>query len=229
MQWVNIKSGQSGYITLTIKKIARQDETNEEGVPVTVLSDFIRFLEADDSPVSEFGISNSSLEEVFLAVTNTSTPNTDISDETGCCRCCSCCCCCRRHRRQTVIEAESTETPDASLPQPRVNFEEQPNVDLALYERKLSVPTQIEALLRFYIARSWWSGKSSIFYWLVVAVFVSLNVVNGQCVRLNEKSLLCILIALASLTFLVSINQDLGWHIFTILLEEDFMIFLQCF
>jgi len=180
LSWINITSGQSGYITLTIKKIARQDEKNDEGVPVTVLSDFIRFLEADDSPVNEFGVSNSSLEEVFLAVTSHSTPNQANDEEDtrrGFCSCC--CCCCRRHQRQLANEADTMEQPAMSLSQPRMNFTEQPKTDLALYDRKLSVPTQILALVRFYMARGWWSGSSSAVNWIAALLFASLNMING--------------------------------------------------
>lgn len=181
-QNVIIKSSQSGYITLTIKKIANQDEINDEGVPVTVLSEFIRFLEADDSPVNEFGISNSSLEEVFLAVTKHSTPNQARVEEGGRGGCCSSCfCCCTRHRSQLTYEADSIEQPAMSLSQPRVDFNstEQPRTELALYERKLSVPNQVKALARFYALRGWWSGKSSAINWIVALLFASMNMVNG--------------------------------------------------
>lgn len=181
ISWINITSGESGYITLTIKKIARKDEKNDEGVPVAVLSDFIRFLEAEDSPVNEFGISNSSLEEVFLAVTNHSTPNNAHDEEEkrgGCCSSCRCCCR-KRHQRQLENEADTMEQPDVSLAQPRMNFNEEPKTDLAIYERKLSVPTQILALMRFYLARGWWSGGSSAVNWSVAFVFATMNMING--------------------------------------------------
>lgn len=181
-QNVTIKSSQSGYITLTITKIANQDEINGEGVPVTVLSEFIRFLEDRDSPVNEFGISNSSLEEVFLAVTKHSTPNQGNVEEGGRSGCCSSCfCCCRRHKSQLTNEADTMEQPAISLSQPKMDFNstEQPRIELALYERKLSVPNQVKALARFYIVRGWWSGKSSAVNWILALLFASMNMVNG--------------------------------------------------
>ena len=179
-----IKPSQSGYITLTIKKIAREDEKNDEGVPVNVLSEFIRFLEEDHSPVNEFGISNSSLEEVFLAVTKHSTREHARDEEDaphGCCSCCSCCCCCRRPQRQLTNEVDNMEQPAMNLSQPRIDFSptEQPRVDLAVYERKLSVATQIKALVRFYAARGWWSGSSSAVNWIVALLFASMNMITG--------------------------------------------------
>ena len=179
-----IKPSQSGYITLTIKKIAREDEKNDEGVPVNVLSEFIRFLEEDHSPVNEFGISNSSLEEVFLAVTKHSTREHARDEEDAphdCCSCCSCCCCCRRPQRQLTNEVDNMEQPAMNLSQPRIDFSptEQPRVDLAVYERKLSVATQIKALVRFYAARGWWSGGSSAVNWIVALLFASMNMITG--------------------------------------------------
>ena len=175
-----IKPSQSGYITLTIKKIARQDDNNDEGVPVKVLSEFIRFLEEESSPVNEFGISNSSLEEVFLAVTKHSTPENARDEEDAPRGCCSCCCC-RRPQRQLTNEVDNMEQPAMNLSQPRIDFSptEQPRVDLAVYERKLSVGTQIKALVRFYAARGWWSGGSSAVNWIVALLFASMNMITG--------------------------------------------------
>jgi hypothetical protein len=61
-----------------------------KGGPVCALSVFIRWLESTDSPVQEFGISNASLEEVFLAVTKNVAPGAQHNNETltGCCSCC---------------------------------------------------------------------------------------------------------------------------------------------
>ena len=184
ISWIQIKSSESGYITLTMKKIARQDETDGEGVPVATLSGFIRFLEADDSPVTEFGISNSSLEEVFLAVTDHSNPKPpEQEDEArGCCSCCSCCCCCRSRRRQRQLAngPDTIEQPVMSLQQQStVNLNEQPKTQLASYERKLSVPTQIIALVRFYVSRMWWSGSSSVVNWVVALLFAAMNMITG--------------------------------------------------
>jgi hypothetical protein len=64
--------------------------TLSEGVPVHALSAFIGWLESTDSPLQEFGISNASLEEVFLAVTKNAAPGAQHNNKThtGCCSCC---------------------------------------------------------------------------------------------------------------------------------------------
>jgi len=59
------------------------------------------------------------------------------------------------------------------------NSTEQPRTELALYERKLSVLNQIKALVRFYVVRGWWSGKSSAVNWTVALLFASMNMING--------------------------------------------------
>ena len=60
--------------------------TLSEGVPVHAL---IGWLESTNSLVQEFGISNASLEEVFLAVTKNAAPGAQHNNEmrTGCCSC----------------------------------------------------------------------------------------------------------------------------------------------
>jgi len=56
--------------------------TLSKGVPVCALSAFIGWLESTDSPVQEFGISNASLEEVFLAVTKNAAPGAQHNSKT---------------------------------------------------------------------------------------------------------------------------------------------------
>mmetsp|Transcript_19846 Transcript_19846/g.41616 ORF Transcript_19846/g.41616 Transcript_19846/m.41616 type:complete len:287 (+) Transcript_19846:1283-2143(+) len=56
--------------------------TLSKGVPVCALSVFIGWLESTDSPVQEFGISNASLEEVFLAVTKNAAPGAQHNSKT---------------------------------------------------------------------------------------------------------------------------------------------------
>ena len=75
------------------------------------------------------------------------------------------------------------EQPSMNLSQPRIDFSptEQPRADLALYNRKLSVATQIKALVRFYVARGWWSGSSSAVNWIVALLFATMNMITGKC------------------------------------------------
>ena len=77
--------------------------TLSEGVPVCALSVFIEWLGSTDSPVQEFGISNASLEEVFLAVTKNAATVAQHNNEasTGCCSCC------KKRRPKTSTELDN--------------------------------------------------------------------------------------------------------------------------
>jgi len=57
------------------------DDPKSDGVHANTLSDFVAWLDGDESPVKEYGFSNSSLEEVFLAVTNTHSQTTETNEE----------------------------------------------------------------------------------------------------------------------------------------------------
>ena len=78
-------------------------KTLSERVPACALSVFIGWLESTDSPVQEFGISNASLEEVFLAVTKNAAPVAQHNNEarTGCCSCC------KKRRPKTSTELDN--------------------------------------------------------------------------------------------------------------------------
>ena len=78
MSYVNLKLSDSGYSTLTIKKVLKDNESGD-GITSDSLLLFIGWLEGKGCPVEEFGISNSSLEEVFLTVTHNAPPPSSIS------------------------------------------------------------------------------------------------------------------------------------------------------
>ena len=65
--WVTTESSDAG--TIIVKISALRDDANDEGIEVTKLTDFVQWLDGEESPVAEYGFSNSSLEEVFLKVT----------------------------------------------------------------------------------------------------------------------------------------------------------------
>ena len=61
LTFVDLKMSDSGYTTLTIKRVRKEE--GSEGVSPESLSCFVGWLEGEASPVDEFSISNSSLEE----------------------------------------------------------------------------------------------------------------------------------------------------------------------
>mmetsp|Transcript_22129 Transcript_22129/g.48128 ORF Transcript_22129/g.48128 Transcript_22129/m.48128 type:complete len:1680 (-) Transcript_22129:165-5204(-) len=179
LSYVNFEAGDSGYSTLTIKKVCKDPDSSEgEGVPVASLSEFIGWLEDENSPVQEFGISNSSLEEVFLAVTHhdhegPSAAAQHGNEKRGCCYCC------RKGRPKTSTEEEPTmESPNA-LPTPSQNLNQLvPKVNISNFSRKLSVKTQTKAIFRFLVARNW-TGRPSIVNWTIFSVFCAVNMISG--------------------------------------------------
>lgn len=72
---IEVDSSQHGSITVKILSMA--DGEKSDGVHAHTLSDFVTWLDSDESPVKEYGFSNSSLEEVFLAVTGTHSQTTE--------------------------------------------------------------------------------------------------------------------------------------------------------
>jgi ABC-type multidrug transport system ATPase subunit len=69
-EWILVEAGAAGTISVNIAKIKTEEET--QGVSVEALGAFVDWLEAEESGVTEYGFSNSSLEEVFLKVTEDS-------------------------------------------------------------------------------------------------------------------------------------------------------------
>ena len=68
IKWVKVDAGEAGNIRVTIQKI--QQNERDDGVDVVTLTNFVAWLEdSEKSSVTEYGFSNSSLEEVFLKIT----------------------------------------------------------------------------------------------------------------------------------------------------------------
>lgn len=60
-KWVEVESSDAGNIL--IKILALDEDNGGRGVPVQTLIEFVKWLDLETSPVREFGITNSSLEE----------------------------------------------------------------------------------------------------------------------------------------------------------------------
>ena len=170
-EWIDTTSSDSGYITLSVKKVKRNDDY--EGVEPSSLASFIGWIEEEDSPVQEFSLSNSSLEEVFLAVTKHHQP-VDQSSQQEEMISKGCCCCCQR-KPPTVAEevntADLTSTKD-------IHLENQPKTTLSDFSRNLSVKSQTIALVRFYLKRNW-SGRPSKVNWIVYGILCLGNICLG--------------------------------------------------
>lgn len=181
LSFVEFESGSTGHSTLTIKKVCKEHGDRGPngvvpgiGVPVAALSAFIGWLEDDSSPIQEFGISNSSLEEVFLAVTR-SAPPCSAQHQTNTRGCCFCC---RKRQPMSSAEVAITECTNA-LPIPSQNINHLPKINMPTYSRKLSVQKQIKAIFCFFFVRNW-TGRPSIINWTTTVVFSALGMVNGE-------------------------------------------------
>jgi ABC-type multidrug transport system ATPase subunit len=171
-EWIDSSSSDSGYITLNIKKIKRISE--DEGVEPSSLASFIGWIEGEDSPVQEFSLSNSSLEEVFLAVTKNHHPVNQSSNQEMISKGC---CCCRKNKPQTVAEEVNTANV-VSAADIGMHLENQPQATLSNFSRNLSVKMQTVALVRFYLKRNW-SGRPSKVNWIVYGFFSIGNLCLG--------------------------------------------------
>lgn len=146
MKWVKIDAGEAGNIKVIIQKI--QQNEREDGVDVVTLTNFVAWMEdAEKSGVTEYGFSNSSLEEVFLKITEGDVDeNQTIPDDQG---------------------FASSELEDA-LPGSRPN--------LAAYKPSLTVFGQVRALVWQNCIRSW-TGRRSFGNWLMYGLCLAINTV----------------------------------------------------
>ena len=189
LSYVKFESSTSGYCTLTIKKVYKaaigqavyDKDGGREGVSITELGSFIGWCEDENSPVREFGISNSSLEEVFLSVTHGFSPVVAQREQErrGCCSCR------KKQPPRTSSEADVSAVLASTNVLPSQNgVNQEPKVDIANYSRKLSVLTQVKAIFRFQLARSWATSPASIINWTVFSIFSAASMITGEPVMI---------------------------------------------
>ena len=68
IQFVSITGSDTGSLMIKIEKIQNDLDGDREVIPVSTLTNFVAWLESDESRVREYGFSNSSLEEVFINI-----------------------------------------------------------------------------------------------------------------------------------------------------------------
>ena len=161
--------GEAGNVTLTIHKID-QGSGQENGVPADLLSKFVAWLVSDESGVTEYGFSNSSLEEVFLKVTDADEEEQIETDDSrrGCC-CVGCClyrCCSKSQQDDDLDLGIEDEAINAMAPE-KSKFE-----DIASFQPKLCVRNQVPALIADFAARAWTGRNSSVNYIIFGILFL---------------------------------------------------------
>ena len=166
-EWIALECS-DGYLTLQIQKVTRNSD--EEGVEVSLLASYMGWLEDEEF---QFTLSNSSLEEVFLAVTKDHHQTNSSAMEIKSKRCCLCCC---RSKPNVQIAEEFTDNHPHTISDRSID--EQPKAALTDYSRNLSVKAQTTALFRFYLKRNWF-GRPSIVNWVVYVFFTAGNMILG--------------------------------------------------
>lgn len=206
MDWITTDLGAAGNISVNIKRIRQGEEEN--GVDVALLSSFVAWLESDDSPVTEYGFSNSSLEEVFLKITSSEEEHKEIMQENqdekrGCCsksRCFA--------KKQDVAVSESNNAEDAG--EVAENQDESivgvPEVgsfeDIATFHPKLSVIHQMRTLFGDFSRRAW-TGKASIGNYILFGGLLFGNICVGLALANGGTPVLAFTMPTVTLTLML--------------------------
>jgi ABC-type multidrug transport system ATPase subunit len=169
---ISFSSGDAGNITVKIGKIKRNDD--KEGVDVVALADFVGWLDdRDTSGVKEWGFSNSSLEEVFLKVTQgdggDQRPVREAVDTYSCC-------CLRRNAYYVDDENEVVGA---------VQAVEVDTDKIAAFHPMLSTWKQAVAILYFSSSRHWvrkWTGWFFHAFLVVLALTLTVRANNTSAV-----------------------------------------------
>lgn len=142
----------SGNITVKFERV--------DDMGTKLLTDFVSWLESDESDVTEYEFSNSSLEEVFIAITkDDDEPNAEHSesDTTRKGRCC--------------FGASRTNNQETG---PVVNADGQdfdPVNHISAFQPRLTVTNQVEAWMRQAFLRKW-AGKRSIGEYIFFGILI---------------------------------------------------------
>jgi ABC-type multidrug transport system fused ATPase/permease subunit len=172
IKWVKVDPGEAGNITVKIVKIKQQLE-DEEGVDVQVLAGFVAWLEnKEESLVSEYGFSNSSLEEVFLKVTEEEEEDKQNSDEVEKVPIFQRCCCPKPRVLETHAQSEDESSEDPGLE------DDMGSAAIASFQPVLAVGRQTLTLIRYSFLRNW-TGKDSVGTWIFYGLLVLLALIVG--------------------------------------------------
>ena len=130
---------------------------NVDDTCTTILSNFVSWLESDDSHVTEYGFSNSSLEEVFMAITKD-----DHDEDSG------------------TSPTHNIATPvDEIFGVEDVNSDEfDPVNHVSEFQPRLNIWNQVVVLIRQNFVRKYY-GKRSIGEYIFFSILVVISVIIG--------------------------------------------------
>lgn len=145
-EWVTTEFSNAGTILLKISSL--KEGSDSEGIEIQKLTDFVGWLNDKESPIAEYGFSNSSLEEVFLKVTEGDAAS-DQDTTTG-------------TAFEDIISPSDNE---------EVGMEGGPNEMLGMSKANLSSRNQAIVIWRFFLQRGW-SGRGSIGNYTIFGLFL---------------------------------------------------------
>eukprot|EP00339_Tiarina_fusa_P012759 CAMPEP_0117055772 /NCGR_PEP_ID=MMETSP0472-20121206/38691_1 /TAXON_ID=693140 ORGANISM="Tiarina fusus, Strain LIS" /NCGR_SAMPLE_ID=MMETSP0472 /ASSEMBLY_ACC=CAM_ASM_000603 /LENGTH=1686 /DNA_ID=CAMNT_0004771953 /DNA_START=109 /DNA_END=5169 /DNA_ORIENTATION=- len=163
-EFIDIETSAAGTIVLKILKLKQKE--GDEGLDVSELAAFAGWLDSEESTVTEYGFSNSSLEEVFLKVTE---GDVEENEETP------------------VVEAQELIDVTAVPPDPIVDPESARNQDLGSFVPNLSFLNQTFAIFVDFWQRSW-TGRGSRVNYILFGLFLFGAVMLGLFVGKYDAS-----------------------------------------
>lgn len=177
---VEIQSSDTG--TILVKIAALKNHDNDAGIRVETLTSFVAWLDDDKSPVSEYGFSNSTLEEVFLKVTEGDTEQGEVPGD----------------------EAPHTLEEDAEAP---LDGSSSQVGDLSQYTPRLSVLNQVIVVLVAFYRRSW-TGRGSVgnYCWFGICIIGAVILMFGVSWNANPLPALLVVILVLSIFLLAIIG-----------------------
>jgi hypothetical protein len=189
-------------------------EQDKEGVTVEALTDFVTWLESDESGVSRYGFSNSSLEEIFLAVTGSAEgshgkqEDEEADVKRGYCACSTK----PKPVANPVAESELPENDKGDVVKIADDDARRSVNEIAAFTPVVTVKGQVEALLIHSFGRNW-TGKESIGNWMFVAVMVFTAIIVGfgistEFYPVYYLEIIVVLLSMMMITVLSPIYSD---------------------
>lgn len=178
LQCVSIIASDTGSIMVKIDKIQNEPNSQHEGVPISNLSEFVAWLESNESKVCEYGFSNSSLEEVFINITRDGDP---------------------------VAEIDAGNELSASSAEIAIPVDIDAGIDIITSQPTMNIQSQVEAMLRLSIIRKWLGRKAIIEYACFGVMIVGTIVLGLGIPSLSQVGLFQVIPILALSFMLLSI------------------------
>ena len=206
-EWVDIQPSGTGNVTVAISKIQGEAASSRSvaspgGVDVERLADFASFLESGASGVREYGFSNSSLEEVFLKVTEGDEEESQETDD-------------EQKEDSVDLKASDTETGEKEDDALSLVIDDNATGGIGSFESKLTVKGQLVALLKFMVIRDW-TGRSSIANWITHCVLLCLSVFLAiKAAENTEASAILVLVVFTLTVTLLTVGTPIYYERFS--------------